>query len=98
MSHPGLRDILKSWQEMCAEISCKSYDYLDYRDRHFDDDLEVFAASVRELLRRIHMMVEKEHEEIWETPMANKMLARCGGAGGSPYTHIHTSICVCMYI
>lgn len=21
-------------------------------------------------------MVEKEHEEIWETPMANKMLAR----------------------
>ncbi|XP_063608047.1 dynein axonemal heavy chain 5-like, partial [Penaeus indicus] len=76
MTERGLRDILKSWQEMCAEISCKSYDYLDYRDRHFDDDLEVFAASVRELLRRIHMMVEKEHEEIWETPMANKMLAR----------------------
>lgn len=75
---PGLRDILKSWQEMCNEISQKSYDYLDYRDHHFDTDLEVFAASVRELLRRIHIMVEKEHEEIWETPMAYKMLARCG--------------------
>ncbi|XP_050711756.1 dynein axonemal heavy chain 5-like isoform X2 [Eriocheir sinensis] len=72
----GLRDILKSWQEMCNEISQKSYDYLDYRDHHFDTDLEVFAASVRELLRRIHIMVEKEHEEIWETPMAYKMLAR----------------------
>lgn len=77
--HPypsGLRDILKSWQEMCNEISQKHYDYLDYRDHRFDSDLEVFAASVRELLRRIHMMVEKEHEEIWETPMAYKMLAR----------------------
>lgn len=73
---PGLRDILKSWQEMCSEISRKPYDYLDYRDHRFDNDLEVFAASVRELLRRIHTMVEKEHEEIWETPMANKMLAR----------------------
>ncbi|KAK3864739.1 hypothetical protein Pcinc_029599 [Petrolisthes cinctipes] len=72
----GLRDILKSWQEMCNEISQKPYDYLDYRDHRFDSDLEVFAASVRELLRRIHMMVEKEHEEIWETPMAYKMLAR----------------------
>ncbi|ROT80144.1 hypothetical protein C7M84_001143 [Penaeus vannamei] len=72
----GLRDILKSWQEMCSEISRKPYDYLDYRDHRFDNDLEVFAASVRELLRRIHTMVEKEHEEIWETPMANKMLAR----------------------
>lgn len=72
----GLRDILKSWQEMCSEISHKTYDYLDYRDHRFDDDLEVFAASVRELLRRIHIMVEKEHEEIWETPMAYKMLAR----------------------
>lgn len=78
---PGLRDILKSWQEMCNEISQKSYDYLDYRDHRFDSDLEVFAASVRELLRRIHIMVEKEHEEIWETPMAYKMLARCGSAG-----------------
>ncbi|XP_064087416.1 LOW QUALITY PROTEIN: dynein axonemal heavy chain 5-like [Macrobrachium nipponense] len=72
----GLRDILKSWHEMCVEISHKTYDYLDYRDPHFDNDLQVFAASVRELLRRIHMMVEKEHEEIWETPMAYKMLAR----------------------
>lgn len=62
---------------MCNEISQKSYDYLDYRDHRFDSDLEVFAASVRELLRRIHIMVEKEHEEIWETPMAYKMLARC---------------------
>lgn len=79
----GLRDILKSWQEMCNEISQKSYDYLDYRDHHFDTDLEVFAASVRELLRRIHIMVEKEHEEIWETPMAYKMLARCGSPGRS---------------
>lgn len=72
----GLLDILKTWQEMCNEISEKSYDYLDFRDHHFEDDLDVFAARVKELLRRIHTMVEKEHEEIWETPMALRMLSK----------------------
>ncbi|XP_076055178.1 dynein axonemal heavy chain 5-like [Oratosquilla oratoria] len=61
---------------MCDEISRKPYDYLDYRKPNFDSDVEVFAASVRELLRRVHTMVEKEHEEVWETPMAWRMLNR----------------------
>ncbi|KAB7505780.1 Dynein heavy chain 5, axonemal [Armadillidium nasatum] len=64
---------------MCAEISRKKYDYLEYKDDSFDKDLEVFAGSIRELLRRVHVMVEKEHEEIWDTPMALKMLARFEG-------------------
>ena len=37
----GLKDIIKSWQEMCKEVSQKSYDYLNYRDCQFDEDLEV---------------------------------------------------------
>ena len=37
----GLKDIIKTWQEMVAEVSSKEYDYLDYRDEQFDDDLEV---------------------------------------------------------
>ncbi|XP_068204591.1 dynein axonemal heavy chain 5-like [Palaemon carinicauda] len=71
-----VRDILKSWKEMCTEVSHKSYDYLDYRSPRFDNDLDIFAGSVKELLRRIHMMVEKEHEDVWETPMAYRMLTR----------------------
>ncbi|KAF2364961.1 Dynein heavy chain domain-1 [Trinorchestia longiramus] len=72
----GLKDIIKSWQEMCAEVSQKTYDYLNYRDPQFDQDLEVFGSSVKELLRRVHTMVEKEHEEVWDTPMALRMLHR----------------------
>jgi len=42
----GLKDIIKSWQEMCAEVSMKNYDYLNYRDCQFDDDLEVWKYIV----------------------------------------------------
>ena len=37
----GLKDILKTWTEMCTEISMKGYDYLDYREERFEKDLEV---------------------------------------------------------
>jgi dynein heavy chain, axonemal len=54
----------------------KDYNYLDHRNREFDEDYDKFSADVEELKNSISDVIEKNYDTVWESPQAIKFLIK----------------------
>lgn len=54
----------------------KKYDYLDQRNTEFDDDFTTFMKKTDALKVNISNIIEKNFENVWETPQGIRFLER----------------------
>jgi len=54
----------------------KDYNYLDHRNKEFDEDYEKFNANVEELKSGISSVIEQNYDTVWESPQAIKFLVK----------------------
>ncbi|KAK9877873.1 hypothetical protein WA026_020099 [Henosepilachna vigintioctopunctata] len=72
----ALEEVIQKFTELKSIVINKKYDYLDQRNADFDNDFKVFLAKTDEMKEHLSEMIEKNFDNVWETPQGIKFLAR----------------------
>jgi dynein heavy chain, axonemal len=72
----ALEDAMKQFEEAKACVMHKDYNYLEHRQRQFDDDYDLFLAEVERLKTAIGQQLESNYDTVWESPQAIKFLVK----------------------
>jgi dynein heavy chain len=67
---------MRAFEDAKAGIMNKPYDYLDHRNKEFDEDYDNFMARIEALKDSIGNMIEENFASVWETPQGIKFLVR----------------------
>ena len=66
----------KSFEAAVRILTLKDYDYLDFRNQHFDKDYQDFLNRMDTLTERLRTKLETTYDGIWDTPHAFQYLTR----------------------
>jgi dynein heavy chain, axonemal len=72
----ALDEAIRKFDEAKAGVMNKDYNYLDHRNKEFDEDYDKFSADVEELKNSISDVIEKNYDTVWESPQAIKFLIK----------------------
>ncbi|KAF5296158.1 hypothetical protein FQA39_LY12612 [Lamprigera yunnana] len=72
----SLEEAVQSFGDVKGIVVAKPYDYLDQRNGEFDVDFETFMNQLEVLKREIANTIEKNFENVWETPQGIKFLTK----------------------
>ena len=66
----------KSFDAAVRILTLKDYDYLDFRNQHFDKDYADFLNRMDSLTERLRTKLETTYDGIWDTPHSFQYLTR----------------------
>ena len=66
----------KSFDAAVRILTLKDYDYLDFRNQHFDKDYADFLSRMESLTERLRTKLELTYDGIWDTPHSFQYLTR----------------------
>ncbi|KAF4514205.1 UNVERIFIED_CONTAM: hypothetical protein B566_EDAN019421, partial [Ephemera danica] len=72
----ALEESMRRFEDAKKGIMNKPYDYLDHRNKEFDEDYENFMAAIDAMKESIGNMIEENFASVWETPQGIKFLVR----------------------
>ena len=66
----------KSFENAVRILTMKEYDYLDYRNKHFDKDFNDFLTRIEIVTEKMRSKLDLTYGGIWDTPHAFQYLSR----------------------
>ncbi|XP_046389607.1 dynein axonemal heavy chain 5 [Ischnura elegans] len=72
----ALEEAMKTFDDAKKGVTAKNYDYLDHRNKEFDNDLQNFLVQTDQLKESISELIESNFANVWETPQGIRFLLR----------------------
>ncbi|CAG0890517.1 unnamed protein product [Cyprideis torosa] len=72
----SLEEILHVFAETVQNINGKSYDYLDYKNKAFDEDYREFTSRIEALVEQVRLIMEDHLRDVWTSPHGFQFLQR----------------------
>lgn len=71
---PALDNAVRTFEEAKLMVMNKTYDYLDQKNRDFDNDYTTFFVMVQTLKDELAFTIETNFSSVWETGQGIKFL------------------------
>ncbi|CAB3374843.1 Hypothetical predicted protein [Cloeon dipterum] len=72
----ALDEAMRNFDTAKGGIMNKEYNYLDHRNKEFDEDYDSFMTNIEALKTGIGNIIERNYDTVWESPQAIKFLER----------------------